>query len=88
MLDQGEDVAWQEGLLISRRAARRITDGYRVLHAKLGDLQGLGSEAVMVFDPLIEPATGRYLTDIEAFCHRWRDLGGRVAGGDVGAMSK
>jgi hypothetical protein len=32
----------------------------------------------MVFDSFVEPETGRYLTDFEAFCRRWRDLGGEV----------
>jgi hypothetical protein len=30
------------------------------------------------FDVMVEPATGRYLSEDYAFCRRWRDLGGRV----------
>ncbi|WP_144150388.1 hypothetical protein [Paraburkholderia sp. BCC1885] len=30
------------------------------------------------FDVMVEPATGRYLSEDYAFCRRWRDIGGRV----------
>jgi len=66
-------------LMVSRQAARRMTEGYPQLRARLGDVSGANvSEAVMVFDSFVEPETGRYLTDFEAFCRRWRDLGGEV----------
>jgi hypothetical protein len=66
-------------LLVSRAAARRITDAHPELRAKLGDLGGaVVPEAAMVFDNLIEPQTGRYLGDYQAFCRRWRALGGQV----------
>lgn len=66
-------------LMVSRHAAQRMTDGYPQLRARLGDVQGASvAEAVMVFDSFIEPETGRYLSDFEAFCRRWRDLGGEV----------
>jgi len=66
-------------LMISRRAALRMGEGYPQLRARLGDVSGVGIDAaVMVFDSFIEPETGRYLSDYEAFCRRWRDLGGEV----------
>jgi hypothetical protein len=66
-------------LLISRPAAQRMTDGHPQLRARLGDLQDARSPAAtMVFDACVDPASGRYLTDSEAFCHRWRALGGEV----------
>lgn len=66
-------------LLISCKAAERMTAGYPQLHARLGDVHGLGAETVaMVFDSFIDPDARRYLTDAQAFCRRWRDLGGEV----------
>ena len=66
-------------LLVSRAAAQQMSDGYPKLRAKLGDLSGaVAPEATMVFDNLIEPETGRYLADHQAFCRRWRGLGGQV----------
>lgn len=66
-------------LLVSRAAAQRMTEGYAHLRAGLGDVAGSQvKDAVMVFDSFIEPETGRYLSDYEAFCRRWRDLGGEV----------
>ncbi len=77
LLDADRDVSddGPEGglLMIRRRAARRITDAYPELMAKLGDMTGLAvSEAAFVFDPMVEPGTGRYLTDVEAFRARWQ----------------
>jgi hypothetical protein len=74
-------VAWVDAgfLLIRRAAARRISDAYPALAARLGDVRGAGAAtAVMVFDSLVEPQTGRYLADGRAFCRRWRDIGGEV----------
>jgi hypothetical protein len=66
-------------LMVSRHAAQRMTEGYPQLRARLGDVSGSNvPEAVMVFDSFIDPDSGRYLTDFEAFCRRWRDLGGEV----------
>ena len=66
-------------LLISRAAARRMTDGYPQLRASLVDMPSAGvPETVMVFDSMIDPATRAYLSDYQAFCHRWRALGGEV----------
>ncbi len=79
LLDSGQDVAGDDDaaniLLVSRNAARRTTEAYPQLRARLGDLQAAGAaEAAMVFDPLIQQGTGRYLTDLEAFRQRWRDI--------------
>ncbi len=65
-------------LLIARPAAQRIVDGHPQLRARLGDVQGAGAEAPMLFDSFVDLATGRYLNDYQAFCHRWRSLGGDV----------
>ena len=63
--------------MITRRAAQRMTDAHPELLAKLGDMTGLAvSEATFVFDPMVDPSTGRYLTDLNAFRARWRALSG------------
>ena len=66
-------------MLISRSAARAMTDQHPDLQARLGDMHALGvPSAAMVFDSFTDPATGRHLSDHQAFCHRWRQLGGKV----------
>ena len=66
-------------LMISRAAAQRMVDAHPALRARLGDMHELGvAEAAMVFDSFTDPAGGRYLSDHQAFCHRWRALGGEV----------
>lgn len=83
LLDAGAGVAVREPglLLIGREAATRVRDAHPELAASLRDVRGAGAEpSAMVFDSLIEPGTRRYLSDVESFCRRWRDLGGAVAG--------
>jgi hypothetical protein len=61
-------------LMIRREALQRIADAHPELRATLPD----GAAAVMVFDTLLEPETGEYLSEDYAFCRRWRDLGGEI----------
>jgi hypothetical protein len=66
-------------LLIARAALQRLTDAHPELRASHGDMAGASvPEATMVFDTLIEPETGQYLSEDYAFCRRWRDLGGQI----------
>ncbi|MFI4964775.1 MAG: hypothetical protein ACHP9T_05340 [Caulobacterales bacterium] len=66
-------------LLIARAAMQRIVDAHPELTARMGDmLGGQGEEASMVFETMIEPETGQYLSEDYAFCRRWRDLGGEI----------
>ncbi len=66
-------------LMISRGAMQRIVDAHPELRAKMGDMaDNQAPEAVMVFDTMIEPGTGQYLSEDYAFCRRWRDLGGEI----------
>lgn len=66
-------------LMINRTAMQRIVDAHPELRAKMGDMgDRLAPEAVMVFDTMIEPETGQYLSEDYAFCRRWRDLGGDI----------
>ena len=66
-------------LMIKREAMQRLVDAHPELRAKMGDMgDGLAPEATMVFDTMIEPETGQYLSEDYAFCRRWRDLGGDI----------
>lgn len=66
-------------LLIARAAMQRIVDAHPELRAKMGDMNDrLADEAVMVFETMIEPQTGQYLSEDYAFCRRWLDLGGEI----------
>jgi hypothetical protein len=63
-------------LLIDRPAAQALTEAYPALAAGLADVAGAGARrATMVFDALIEPETGRYVTDLDEFMWRWERLG-------------
>jgi hypothetical protein len=66
-------------LLIARAAMQGIVDAHPELRAKMGDMADrMADEAVMVFETMIEPETGQYLSEDYAFCRRWRDLGGEI----------
>jgi len=66
-------------LMIERAALRMLCDAHPELQAKMSDLAGgLAERATMIFDTLIEPETGQYLSEDYAFCRRWRDLGGEI----------
>jgi hypothetical protein len=66
-------------LLIRREAMQSIVDAHPELEAKMGDMgDKLADRAVMVFETMIEPETGQYLSEDYAFCRRWRDLGGEI----------
>jgi hypothetical protein len=66
-------------LLIARDAMQKIVDAHPELRAKMGDMVGgQAEEAAMVFETMIEPETGQYLSEDYAFCRRWRDLGGDI----------
>jgi hypothetical protein len=66
-------------LMIRREAMQAIADAHPELKARMGDMgDNLADEAVMVFETMIEPETGQYLSEDYAFCRRWRDLGGEI----------
>lgn len=66
-------------LMISRQAMQKLFDAHPELRAKMGDMaDNAAPETVMVFDTMIEPETGQYLSEDYAFCRRWRDLGGEI----------
>ena len=66
-------------LMIRREAMQQLVDAHPELRAKMGDMgDRLAGEAVMVFETMIEPETGQYLSEDYAFCRRWHDLGGEI----------
>src|SRR6185312_15124825 len=66
-------------LMIRREAMQQVVDAHPELRAKMGDMRDrLSPEAVMVFETMIEPQTGQYLSEDYAFCRRWHDLGGEI----------
>jgi len=66
-------------LMIARSAVQRIVDAHPELRAKMGDMaDALAPEATMIFDTMVEPETGQYLSEDYAFCRRWRALGGEI----------
>ncbi len=66
-------------MMIRRSALRRLADAHPELQARHGDMAGSGAtQAVMLFDTMIEPETGQYLSEDYAFCRRWRDIGGEI----------
>jgi hypothetical protein len=66
-------------LLAARAAMQQVVDAHPELRARMGDMgDRLAEEAVMVFETMIEPETGQYLSEDYAFCRRWRDLGGEI----------
>jgi hypothetical protein len=66
-------------MMIKRQALERLCAAHPELRAKQGDMTGAATgEAIMIFDTMIEPETGEYLSEDYAFCRRWRDLGGEI----------
>ena len=66
-------------LLIKRGAVQRLVDAHPELRARHSDMSGASMpEATMIFETMVEPETGQYLSEDYAFCRRWRDLGGTI----------
>jgi hypothetical protein len=79
LIEAGEPVSRGNAdlLLVTRAAAQAMADAHPELTARLGDLRGAGAaSAAMLFESMIDPASGRYLTDLRAFEARWRALSG------------
>jgi hypothetical protein len=66
--------------LIKRTVLERLT----AAHPELAFTQvhttnpTAGRRQFALFDPIIDPDTGEYLSEDFAFCRRWRDLGGEI----------
>jgi hypothetical protein len=69
-------------LLIRRRVIERLIAAHPEL--RYGAIQthplppNPSSNQYALFDCMIEPETGTYLSEDYAFCRRWRDVGGRI----------
>lgn len=68
-------------LLIKRPALLAMTAAYshtRYLQSHTQAVPDSSANLYALFDPMIEPDTGNYLSEDYAFCRRWRDIGGRI----------
>ena len=66
-------------MMLKREAVERVVAAHPELAAKMGDMADrAAAECVMIFETMIEPETGQYLSEDYAFCRRWRDLGGEI----------
>ena len=69
-------------LMIRRSALVKMCAAYPELRYKPAryeaDLLKEGPYNFALFDCMIEPESGLYLSEDYAFCRRWRDLGGEV----------
>ncbi len=68
--------------LIKRRVLERMIAAHPELrfattHARAGALPASGNMFAL-FDPIVEPGTGTYLSEDYSFCRRWRALGGEI----------
>jgi hypothetical protein len=80
-LDTSESVVKFSGsmLLVRRDAMRRVVETHPDLAAGLGDIRGPGgTRAIMIFETILDPKTGAYIADLEAFLHRWRARPGTI----------
>jgi hypothetical protein len=71
-------------LLIKRKAIERLCAAHPELRyrstqpAASFPREQVAKERFALFDPIIEPNTGEYLSEDYAFCKRWTDLGGEI----------
>jgi hypothetical protein len=69
-------------VLIQRSALVRLAEAYAYAwpSLKAGNPVPVGGKPNCpgLFAPMIEPGTGRYLSECFAFCRRWTDLGGQI----------
>ncbi|AQS84827.1 MAG: hypothetical protein ABF876_11945 [Acetobacter aceti] len=72
-------------MLISRRAVQRMIEAYPETRYKRIDAPvaqdnsaSVETDAYALFDCMVDPETGTYLSEDFTFCRRWRALGGEV----------
>jgi hypothetical protein len=64
--------------MVRREALERICAAHPELTADLSDIEPDGARVSMIFDTVVDAATGQHLSEDYAFCSRWRDLGGEI----------
>jgi hypothetical protein len=74
-------------MMISRRVLETIRNANPQLRARFPEAEARIAEAVLYFETMIEPDSGRYLSEDFAFCRRWRDCGGEVWADLTGRLS-
>jgi hypothetical protein len=65
-------------LMIPRDALEAIVAAHPELLVDVSDVDPVTPKVPMVFETMVEPETGHYLSEDYAFCRRWRDLGGEI----------
>jgi hypothetical protein len=65
-------------LLIRRTVLEQVRAANPALQALVSDVGQPPRTAALLFETMIDPDTGRYLSEDYAFCRRWRDCGGEV----------
>jgi hypothetical protein len=68
-------------MLIRRAALLRMIEAFPETRYTAAHTQPVPSGSpnqYALFDCMIDPATGHYLSEDYAFCHRWRSIGGRI----------
>lgn len=65
-------------LMIRRDALEAIVGAHTELTVDVSDVDQVTPTVPMVFETMVEPETGHYLSEDYAFCRRWRDLGGEI----------
>jgi hypothetical protein len=75
---------WYAGagyMMISRSALRRMTEAFpetRYTAAHTGPVPDSSPNQYALFDCMIDPVTGHYLSEDYTFCARWRSIGGKI----------
>lgn len=89
---EGEKAEWRDGFATAPYAGtgfmmirRNVFDRMMAAHPELAygamlvyPRQRAGQAQYALFDCMIDPETGHYLSEDYAFCKRWRKLGGKI----------
>ena len=65
-------------MLIRRNVLETVRERFPELSAVVADTGQAGRRLALLFETMIDPDTGAYLSEDYAFCRRWRECGGEV----------